>query len=293
MTHKKKRSWLKILGYVFLFLFIAFIILVQIAGQFMSKSEAAQQKILETSGLAFKFENYTFQNKNVHYVQVGFSDHLPTLIFVHGSPGGEDAYLDYLCDVSLAEKANMIAVDRPGFGLSDPKHPPKNLAEQSASLQAILERNKQSPNILVGHSLGGPLVAQMTMDFPDLVQGMIMLAPSIDPELEPAIWWRKIVNFPLLSWLCPRPFFNSNLEIMNVKPDLEAMLPRWKNIDCPVIVFQGGEDGLVPKENADFAVAQMPQIEVEKIMFPSEGHLIIWTQKEAITEKVLQFLNLF
>ncbi|HEY5692223.1 MAG TPA: alpha/beta hydrolase [Cyclobacteriaceae bacterium] len=47
-------------------------------------------------------------------------------------------------------------------------------------------KNKNArPIILIGHSLGGTVIARMTMDSPELVDGVVMVAPSIDPEIEP------------------------------------------------------------------------------------------------------------
>ena len=51
----------------------------------------------------------------IHYVQTG-NDSLPTLIFIHGTPGSWNAFEMYLRDSLLRAHYRMISIDRPGFG---------------------------------------------------------------------------------------------------------------------------------------------------------------------------------
>ena len=83
------------------------------------------------------------------------------------------------------------------------------------------------------------------MDYPELVDGLILVAPSIDPELEPEEWYRVLFATPFLSWLLPRSIRASNDEIYKLKPELEEMIPMWERITIPTTVIQGCEDTLV------------------------------------------------
>jgi pimeloyl-ACP methyl ester carboxylesterase len=92
----------------------------------------------------------------------------------------------------------------------------------------------------------------MVLDYPELIDGLIMVAPSIAPELEPHEWFRAPLATPFLKWLMPRSLRASNDEIYKLKPDLENLVPRWKDIRVPVIVIQGSQDSLVHPDNAAF-----------------------------------------
>jgi len=42
-------------------------------------------------------------------------------LFFHGSPGSRHIHAD-MADIAARRKIRLIAVDRPGYGLSDAKH---------------------------------------------------------------------------------------------------------------------------------------------------------------------------
>ena len=114
------------------------------------------------------FYDYKIENRNIHYVHVG-SDTLPLVVFMHGSPGSANAFEDYLADTSLTNHVQLISIDRPGYGYSDFGKAAKSLDQQSRLLKPILEKHAASKTILVGHSLGAPLIVRMAMDFPTLM----------------------------------------------------------------------------------------------------------------------------
>ncbi|HYC86757.1 MAG TPA: alpha/beta fold hydrolase, partial [Chryseosolibacter sp.] len=173
--------------------------------------------------------------REIHYAKAG-DESKPLVLFIHGSPGSLEAFVHFLADSALLQHAFMITTDRPGFGYSNFGNAEPSLVKQARALKPILEKYRNNrPIILVGHSLGGPLIARMAIDEPDLVDGLIIVAGSIDPELEPnETWFRAPLATPFLSWVLPRSFRASNEEIYKLKPELQEMMPLWKNITCPV-----------------------------------------------------------
>jgi pimeloyl-ACP methyl ester carboxylesterase len=132
----------------------------------------------------------------------------------------------------------------------------------------------------------------MAMDYPELVDGLIIVAGSIDPELEPdETWFRAPLATPFLSWILPRSFRASNEEIYHLKPQLEEMLPLWKNIKCPVIVIQGQKDVLVDPANADFAKKMLVNAPVDFVMVDSMNHFVPWSNPELIHDAVVKMLH--
>ena len=125
------------------------------------------------------------RGRTMHYVAAG-NPTKPMVFFVHGSPGSLSAFLTYLADSTLRDQAYLITADRPGFGYSNFGYAEPSLKIQGEILQELINQKKANkPVILVGHSLGGPLIIQMAVDNPGLIDGLIIIAGSLDPDLEP------------------------------------------------------------------------------------------------------------
>ena len=247
----------------------------------------------------FKRENvqasqleYTTDHHSIHYVTAGDST-AALVLFVHGSPGSLSAFIHFLTDTTLLKQALLVTTDRPGFGYSNFGHGVASLETQAAILKPLLTKYKRNrPVILIGHSLGGPLIARIAMDYPELIDGLIIVAGSIDPKLEPnEVWFRAPLATPFLSWLLPRSLRASNEEIYHLKPELEKMLPRWKEIQCPVIVIQGRKDSLVPAANADFAKEQLVNAPVEFVFRDDMDHFVPWSNPELIHDAIIRMLT--
>lgn len=236
---------------------------------------------------------YTINNYTLHYAQSG-DENNPLVLFVHGSPGSLSAFIDFLADSILLNKALLITTDRPGFGYSNFGIAEPSLKKQAAALQPILEKHKNNrPVILIGHSLGGPVIAQIALDYPELVDGLVLVAASIDPALEPnEVWFRAPLATPFLSWILPRSFRASNEEIYQLEPQLYNMQSHWKEIKCPVIFIQGTKDQFVPAENAAFAKKMMVNTSVEVVLKDDMNHFVPWTNPKLIRDAVLHLLEI-
>jgi pimeloyl-ACP methyl ester carboxylesterase len=225
-------------------------------------------------------------NRTVHYTKVG-ADSLPTIVFVHGSPGSWDAYTRYLQDADLRQRFRLIAIDRPGFGYSD-FGAACNLAEQSALLQPLLQswRNGR-PIYLLGHSLGGPLVLQMAADYPQAVQGLVLLAAAIDPAQEKPEKWRKLLMNNPLEYLVPGAMRPSNYELWYLKNDLKQLKTALPGLSLPIWMVHGTHDQLVPFANMAFAQQQFAQSYLKLTVLEGANHFIPWSHYAAIKNILL------
>ncbi len=269
-----------------LFIFAGVIILMDGCMQFRMSSSEINNYFADKQQKG-TLHRYKINQRNMNYLEVGDTT-LPLVVFVHGSPGSLSAFIQFMSDSSLLAHCQLISVDRPGFGASDFGHAEPSLQKQAEDLKPVLENHKnQRPIILVGHSLGGPLIARMAMDYPELIDGLIMVAPSIDPSLEPKEWFRAPLATPFLSWILPRSIRASNDELYKLKPELEEMLPLWSRIKARTIIIQGGKDSLVPKENADFARRMITHAPVQVIMVDDMDHFVPWSHPYLISKAVL------
>lgn len=214
-----------------------------------------------------------------------------TVLFVHGTPGTWEAFRGYLSDPELAARARLIAVDRPGFGRSGRGRAVPSLESQSAALAAVLEAAGSPPAVVVGHSLGGPIAARLAVDRPELVAGLVLVAPSIDPALERWRWFNVAASWRVIQWLLPVDWVTSNRELAPLAGELERLRPLWSRIQAPVVVVQGGRDELVPAANADFAERVLAGARLEVRRYPEDGHFILWQRPETVREPILDLLD--
>ena len=282
---KKRGKW--VLSFAF---FISLLFIMDSCFQFrMSKKEIGcyfEKKVWKGT-----LQSYIIHQQKINYLTVG-DDHSPLVVFVHGSPGSLSAFIDFMADTPLLEKAQLISVDRPGFGESNFGYAQKSVKKQAAVLKPILEKHKaHRPIILVGHSLGGPVIARMAMDYPELVDGLVIVAGSIDPDLEPHEWFRAPLATPFLKWIMPRSFRSSNDEIYHLKPELQDMLPLWKNITAHTIVIQGKKDELVDPQNAAFAKRMIINAPVELVEIDEMNHFVPWSNPELIRQAILKLID--
>ena len=92
-------------------------------------------------------------------------------------PGGHSAgaYFQHLHEAIL-EHGRSILIDRPGTGWSDTGPFPRSTARESEEMIAALEASGEAgPFVLVGHSFGGLLAANMAHRRPDMVAALVLL----------------------------------------------------------------------------------------------------------------------
>jgi len=102
------------------------------------------------------------------------------VIFLHGSPGNAEEWGRFLLD--LPEGRQHFAVDRPGFGQSGEEAVP-DLRMQAKGIAPLLSPPDGARVVIAGYSYGGPLALQVAVDFPDRVEGLVLVASAADPEL--------------------------------------------------------------------------------------------------------------
>ncbi len=296
-THKRtglKKLLLQTLKIIFILYIVLLAVSPFISGCFsfrMSQKEIDKQ--FEYSRLKPVQHQIKVDGLVINYAEIGY-DSLPVAFFVHGSPGSWSAFVDFMKDTELLKKVKIVSVDRPGFGDSNFGNGEKSLEKQAADLKPIVEKSHSLSKkiILIGHSLGGPLIARMAMDYPKLVDNLIIVAGSIDPALEPhEKWFRVPLNFTPLNVIIPKSFRASNIEILYLKPELEKMLPLWKNITQPVTIIQGESDVLVNPKNADFAKKMLINTHVNLVIVDSMNHFVPWSHPQLIKQAIYKALE--
>jgi pimeloyl-ACP methyl ester carboxylesterase len=271
----------------FFILITIWLVFAQCSMKFRISDSEAKKKFTE-AGVSITIETVKVNGFGMHYAKTG-NDTLPTLFFVHGSPGGWSAFERYMMDKDLLAKYRMISVDRPGFGYSQ-FGDAKNLQEQSnliSPLIKLLQNGK--PVYAVGHSLGGPMIVKLQVDNENLFAGLVLLAASVDPSAEKPEKWRPVLDKTPLKYLLPGAFKPSNEELWYLKTDLKLLDKEWEKIKCRVWIVHGDKDGFVPVSNVDYAKRKLINTQLVKIkILPGARHFIPWEQYNEIKEVLMK-----
>src|SRR5882672_311101 len=121
-----------------------------------------------------------------------------TLLLLHGY--GESLMSYRAIFDLLAARYRVVAVDLPGFALSDKPAPPYDLASYQRRLGDFLARWTSGPVVVVGHSMGGELAAALALDHPDRVVAAVLLSPS-GYGLSPTVTDAKNLDTDLRGWV--------------------------------------------------------------------------------------------
>ncbi|MBL7703385.1 MAG: alpha/beta hydrolase [Ferruginibacter sp.] len=282
MTGKTKKR----LRLSFLIFLACWIVFAQSCMKFRISDNKAKEEFAQ-KGLLVSFRYTSADNTGVHYAKAG-NDSLPTLFFVHGSPGSWDAFKIYMMDTSLLRHFRIISVDRPGFGYTG-FGTALRLEEQCLLINKVVEKeNNHKPLHLVGHSIGGPVIVHLAQKYPEEFASLTILAGSISPYEEPKEYWRYLFMYTPLKILMPGAFRPSNDEIIYFKKDLYHIDTMYEAIKIPVTFIHGDKDKFVTVKNVEYGKNKLTHnVGVNAIIINGAGHFIPWEYFDLIKKHLL------
>lgn len=113
----------------------------------------------------------------VHYVDEGEG---PVVVLIHGSSGNVN---DWTFDMvaRLSDRYRVIAFDRPGLGYTQMIGRNASAADQARLLaDAAIALGADAP-MVVGHSYGGAVAMAWSVERPDALSGLVILAGATNP----------------------------------------------------------------------------------------------------------------
>ena len=248
-------------------------------------SEARIARGLEDVEVTPSFAYLSDGDRTIRYRFVGEKAH-PRVLFIHGAPGSLDAFNPYFELPELRERAQLVSVDRPGYGYSDFGHAEPDLARQADLVAPLLTPG----TVVVGHSYGGTLAVRLAMDHPDLVGALVLVAPSLSPEHERIFFFNRPMERKALNWTMSRSWKVSNTEKLAQVGNLEAMALLWPRITAPVSIIHGTRDGLVPLDHSLYAVDRLPEESTNLDILEGESHFILWSEIDRVAAAILNHL---
>ncbi len=217
----------------------------------------------------------------------------PRVLLVHGTPGSAASWADYL--VQPPGSAEVLAIDRPGFGSSGPRCAVPGLMAQAAALRLLLPQAER-PVVLVGHSFGGPVVAHLAatlaLDEPQRPVCLVLLAAAMDPALEEIHAMQRLGAWAPVRAVLPRVIRHANEELLALKPELEALGALLPRITARVLIVHGTRDDLVPVANVAYLQARLQNAaSVQTVLLEGRNHFLPWHSETEVRQALQQALE--
>ncbi len=286
MNLQTVKKILKIIAWVFLILISLLIFLLYYFTK-PSSDAAIYEKFEEENRKPF-ISHVAFKEHLVRVIQMQEKQDptLPTIFFVHGSPGSSMDFQRYLKDSTLNAKANLMTYDRVGYGPENTGEVLGSLEEEIHLLHQIIQDQDASNIILVGYSYGGTIVMASELSY----KKKMALAASVRGDLEPMFWAMNLYKWKFTRPLVPKVFRGASIEKFRHVSELGYFENRWGVSPSKVLSIHGKKDFIVPFENSLFLEKILSKRKFSLIPLEEGDHSLIWTNFDLIRNELLKSL---
>jgi pimeloyl-ACP methyl ester carboxylesterase len=99
------------------------------------------------------------------------------ILLIHGASSHIGTWQPTIVPM-LRERFHVVAYDRPGMGFTEERpQDADTLAVQARVAASVIEQSGLNKPIVVAHSWGGAVALRLALDRPDLVGGLVLIAP--------------------------------------------------------------------------------------------------------------------
>ena len=243
-----------------------------------------------------------------------------TAILIHGLSEERSVWLHQ--ESFLRRSMNVLNYDVRGFGTSPTGAGNGTVGQMADDLAQILSAHNAHPAWLVGFSMGGVIAQRFALDFPEMIQGLVLIASSCTVGRPGQTFFNsrieQVTNGGLeaiasISDDDARGCFSMGDEpliaqyqklrtaaVKDVNGYLNAcqamlklaeepMMPELGAIDCPTLVLAGELDPYCPPRASEMIAAAITGAELTVI--PGAGHCMHWEAHGITNKLILEFIE--
>jgi pimeloyl-ACP methyl ester carboxylesterase len=241
----------------------------------------------------------------------------PAIILVHGWSNTRsiwDAQVSH-----FSEKYRVIAVDLPGFGKSGNNRSEWTIASYGEDISAIIQQLNLKKVVLVGFSLGAPVVIEAANKEPDHVVGVVLVdgLHEVETQIPPPMahfldsMMMDLINNPTKEKLVGSGFFKKNVDSAfhrvvsilegashigwreslagNIEWQNEHCTNSIKSVKAPIIAINSD----LQPTNVEVFRKYAPTFKAKIV--EDVGHLIMWDNTEKfnwlLEESIQEFIR--
>ncbi|HZZ32920.1 MAG TPA: alpha/beta hydrolase, partial [Phenylobacterium sp.] len=193
------------------------------------------------------------------------------IVVITGAPSWAEYWAETLAE--LPADREMIVVDRPGYGVSEPHEPVADIRTQAQALAPLLSARRGQRVMLVGQSYGAAIASLMAESHPGKVESLVLLSGFFG-ETGPTSRWLIDVGSKALR-IIPRDLRHAVIEASGQKPQLAYAKRALSRISIPVHMIHGDLDDFAPIEAAERLAAEtVTRMPINFIRTPGANHFL-------------------
>lgn len=159
------------------------------------RASALPESQLFPAGTDFTARYLLVDGARIRYIDAG---HGAPVIFLHGLGASMYAWRRNLPAVAAAG-FRVVAFDNRGFGLSDKPAAPYDNAAYARLAVGLMDSLRLTDAVLVGHSMGGAIAAEVAIEYPQRVRGLVLVGSAGLGAREPFLF--RMARWPMLGRL--------------------------------------------------------------------------------------------
>ncbi|HEX5964340.1 MAG TPA: alpha/beta hydrolase [Pyrinomonadaceae bacterium] len=174
----------------------------------------------------------TLDGAKIHYKSYGEGS--SAFVLVHGWSSNLEAWGYQIAD--LAKRGRVVALDLPGHGQSDKPQLAYTMDHFAAAIDAVLKDAKVEKAVLLGHSMGTPVIRQFYRKYPKKTLALVIVDGGLRPFGDKAMRDQFMSAFRSPNYKeVGTQMFGQMTPVLNAQ-DKEKALASFRNTPQPVLV---------------------------------------------------------
>ena len=216
----------------------------------------------------------------------------PDFVLVHGI--GVSARMYGPTAVELAQRGDVHLIDMAGYGRSPRPDRDLTIADHAELIARYLEEHDLDHPVVVGHSMGAQVVAELAAGFPEQVDHIALIAPVVAPSARsltkavPLLLANGLKEPGVVTFLAVYDYlFRTGVRYMIrqtphlLKAHLDEIAAR---VEAKTLVICGLDDRIVPLASAQMLQALLPAARL--LILSGRGHAIPYTSPSEIAQAI-------
>lgn len=244
----------------------------------------------------------------IHYRRRGQNDgeRVP-LIFIHGAGG---SYLYWPPEVRHLGGEDILTIDLPGHGASAGEGR-KSIDANASDVIGFMDDLSIAQAVIAGHSMGGATAQQLSLDYPERVQALILIGAGAKLRVHSKLiqLCSNESTYPeaasmIMEWAFSPQADRRQVELAGKRlqelpasvllDDLTAcnvfdVRDQVVQIMQPTLIMCGEDDRMTPVRFSQYLADKIPNSRLEII--PSAGHMVMLEKPEIVAKLIKDFLT--